>query len=118
MLADVIEIKDSEAFWINEQDPITNSLTAISEGMGYFIKMNVTRDLTVTGPETKTGLPTMKTGWNLIGCPYQTATPLSTLFTPTNASAVKNFEGFWMPNGSVNSIQNLEPGKGYFLKKP
>lgn len=30
---------------------------------------------------------------------------------------IKNFDGFWEPNGTLNSIQNFEPGKAYFIKK-
>ncbi|MBK8806042.1 MAG: hypothetical protein IPO21_05085 [Bacteroidales bacterium] len=54
--------------------------------------------------------------WVLIGCPFQTPTPFSTYFNTTSCEVIKNFDGYWMPNGTMNSIQNLEPGKGYFLK--
>jgi hypothetical protein len=59
----------------------------------------------------------LKTGWNLIGCPFQTATLLSTLFTVSNTIVVKNFDGFWFPNGTLNSITAMNSGKAYFMRK-
>jgi len=58
----------------------------------------------------------LQTGWNLVGCPYQVSTTLSSLFNATNTQSVKNFDGFWIPNGTTNSILTLDPGKGYFVK--
>ncbi|MDA3883721.1 MAG: hypothetical protein PF481_10605, partial [Bacteroidales bacterium] len=57
------------------------------------------------------------TGWNLIGCPFQTPTPFTSDFNSTNCQLIKNFEGFWIPNETANSIENTEPGSAYYLYK-
>ena len=116
---DVQEIKTTDGYWRKGQNPAFNSLQALTAGQAYLINMNIAGKLSVSG----TALSTVNyqfatgTGWHYIGCPYQSNTLLSTIFTNTNtATTVKNFDGFWTPNG-INSITNLEPGKGYFLKR-
>jgi O-glycosyl hydrolase len=116
----VQEIKTADVFWEKGQNSVFNRLTTLVAGNGYFVKMNVAGLLRVTGKPMSTAnypSPTLKTGWNMLGCPFQTNTALSSLFNNTNSKMVKNFDGFWISGGSTNSIQNLEPGKGYFLKK-
>ena len=116
---DVLEIKTADAFWSKGQNIAFNSLNAITSGQAYLVNMNAAGKLSVTGTATATAnfqYPTTA-GWHLVGCPFQTATTIATQITPTSTTTyVKNFEGFWTPNG-VNSITNIEPGKGYFLKK-
>lgn len=116
---DVQEIKTADAFWRKGQNEMLNSLKTITAGDGYLVNMNVAGIMTLTGsPLTINNLPlTIKNGWQLIGCPYQIATPFSTNFNSSNCQLIKNFEGFWEPNGTQNSIENLEIGKGYFLRK-
>ena len=114
---DVQEIKTIDAFWRKYQNTIFNSLDMIESGKGYMVKMNAEGDLTVTGFQTSSGLIPTKIGWNLIGCSFQSSTALSTLFSSLNCKVIKNFDGFWFPIGTLNSILTLDPGKGYFLKK-
>jgi len=116
---DVQEIKTMDAFWRKGQNIPYNSLTKIESGKGYLVNMNVAGTLNIVGIPVETpnlGIST-KTGWQLIGCPYQSKTVLSTLFNTTNTKMLKDFTGFWFPNGTLNSIQELETGKGYFLNK-
>jgi len=113
---DVDMIKNSDSFWKSGQVSEFNSLTAIAPGYGYLVKMNKPDVLTISGVPIETpNLGVSNTGWQLIGCPYQTATPLSNDFNSTNSTTIKNFEGFWEPEGSLNSITDLIPGKGYYL---
>jgi len=113
---DVQEIKTMDAFWRKGQTLAFNGLKNIISANGYWVNMNVAGTLIVLGIPTTSPLTTTKTGWNLIGCPYQANTALSSLFNTTNVLSVKNFEGFWIPNGTTNSISTLDPGKGYFVK--
>jgi xyloglucan-specific exo-beta-1,4-glucanase len=115
---DVREIKTMDGFWRKGQDDAFNSLKSITAGEGYLVYMNVSGSLTVSGTQNLQGfknLEGLNAGWQLIGCPYQTAEPMAGIFG-SKFSEVKNFDGFWMPNGTANSIENLEPGKGYFAK--
>jgi len=116
---DVQEIKSTDAFWEKGQPAIYNNLKTISAGKGYLVKMNVAGTINITGiPMVITTMQFANySGWQLIGCPYQTSTPISSIFNQTNSTIVKNFDGFWKPNTSINSLQSFEPGKGYFIKK-
>jgi len=112
----VQEIKNMDVFWHKGINNIFNGLTKLSIGDAYFVDMNTTGSLSVKGIPISKRSYSLKTGWNLVGCQYQINTALSTDFNATNCSIIKNFDGFWIPNGTTNSIQNFEPGKGYFLK--
>ena len=115
---DVQEIKTMDAFWRKGQNPIFNTITSIKSGQGYLVYMNVGGNLSITGTAidlSKINL-NIVSGWQLIGCPYQVAKPLTSIFNTTNCTLIKNFEGFWKPNNSTNSILNIETGKAYFLK--
>jgi hypothetical protein len=114
---DVQEIKSENAFWEKGQSSYLNSLLKIEPSKGYLVNMNTTGNLTVSGIQTLAMLPTYTNGWNIIGCPYQTSSLFSTYFNASNCLSIKNFEGFWIPNGTSNSISAFVPGKGYFLKK-
>jgi len=114
---DVQEIKTMDAFWRKDQNPIFNKLTKITTGNGYLVNMNVDGILTINGFVFSNVIypSTIKTGWQLIGCPFQTNTLLSTYFNSNNCISIKNFDGFLILNGTTNSISNLEVGKGYLL---
>ena len=114
---DVQEIKTMDAFWRKDQNPIFNKLTKINTGYGYLVNMNVAGILTINGFALSNVIypPSIKTGWQLIGCPFQTNTLLSTYFNSNNCISIKNFDGFLILNGTTNSISNLEVGKGYLL---
>ncbi|HON52465.1 MAG TPA: cellulase family glycosylhydrolase [Bacteroidales bacterium] len=115
---DVQMVKDVNGFWKKGQNTAFNSLKTITPGKGYLVNMNAAGTLTITGiPSTSVLQYAPTTGWQLIGSPFQTTTPFATYFNASNCQTIKNFDGFWQPNGTVNSITNLEPGKGYFLKK-
>jgi len=116
----VQEIKTADVFWENGQNTAFNSLTAITAGTGYLVYMNAVGPLQIIGkPMNTSNFPgsSLKTGWNIIGCPFQTSASLSIYFNTTNTSLVKDFNGFWISGGTTNSITNLDPGKGYFVKK-
>jgi hypothetical protein len=116
VLPDLIEIKNQESFWSGGQVALFNSLKTISDQTAYLIKMKSKGSITVRGFKSTYTIGVMKPGWNLVGCPYQTSKALSILFNTTNCTAVKSFEGFWIPGAGLNSITNLDPGKGYFVE--
>lgn len=115
------------AFWQKDQPDYLNSFQTITPDEGYLVNMNIAETLSVMGVPVQTRLIASvqsagvlqyaPTGWQLIGVPFQTATPFSDYFNTTNSEVIKNFDGYWMPNGTTNSLQDLEMGKGYFLKQ-
>ena len=122
VLSSMTEIKNGEAFYSTENSfAIFNSLTDIEQGKAYLVKMKSDATLSITGIPTKftatKQLNAMKTGWNLVGCIYQAATPIATAFDITKISIVKNFNGFYVPIGAINSLNTVIPNGGYFVKK-
>jgi polygalacturonase len=115
---DVQEIKSMNSFWRKGQNSAFNFLNTITAGQGYLVLMNAAGTIKIT--ETPIIVPksqfVIKSGWQLIGCPYQNPTSLASTFNANNTKAIKNFNGFWIPNNSTSSIQNLEPSKGYFIQ--
>jgi len=114
------EIKTMDAFWRTGQLEAFNSLTTITPGYGYLVNMNSVGRFMVAGTPDLEGfqnLQGLQAGWQLIGCSFQSATPFANYFNSTNCSVVKNFNGFWVPDGTANSIQDLGPGEGYFIKR-
>jgi hypothetical protein len=116
VISNVTEIKTMDAFWRSGQNIAFNSLKTITDGAAYLVYMKATGTIAVSGTAITASLPTIKTGWQLLGCPYQANTTLSTILSSTNCSEIKNFTGFWIPSGTTNSITTLDPGKGYFVK--
>ena len=114
---DMQEIKTMDAYWRKDQATYFNSLSAIVPGNGYLVLMNAGATLKVTGtPIVETLHATSLQSWQLIGCPFQTATQMAGVLG-SNFSTVKNFQGFWMPNNWQSTINSFDPGKGYFIKK-
>ena len=115
----VEQIKNMDGFWQKNQSAGLNSLSKITAGEGYLVKMNAVGTLNVIGIPMIERIHefSLQNGWNMIGCAYQSTTPFSTDFNTTNCQIIKNFDGFWVPEGSTNSISNFVSGEGYFLRK-
>lgn len=120
---DVQEIKNADGFWFKNNTAELQSLTKLTPGKGYLVKMNTAATVQITGtPIVSPSYALLPAGWNLIGYPSAgttpfTVLPISNFLNATNSQIVKNFDGFWEPNGTTNSITNFEAGKGYYLKK-
>ncbi|HPH15585.1 MAG TPA: hypothetical protein PK029_00315 [Bacteroidales bacterium] len=118
----VQQIKNADVFWKLGQAAELNKLTHIQAGMGYLVLMNTAGSLTISGIPCTSVVQYAPTGWQLIGYPCTgvlpyAPIPISNYFNVTNCEIIKNFDGFWEPGGTANSITNFEQGKGYFLKK-
>jgi len=122
VMSNLSEVKTADGFYstINASTAF-NSLLSIQQGKGYLVKMKAAASLTVTGIPTSmtaaTLLNNIKTGWNIVGCIYQTSTAIATAFDITKINTLKNFSGFYVPNGTTNSLANVVPGYGYFVNK-
>jgi len=110
-------IKNADAFNSINNPEYANNLKKIVVGEGYLVHVNQDEILIVNGNiSTATIDPTsLKTGWNLIGATKQTDELISNYFNNTNSTQIKSFDGFWEPNGTLNSITNFETGKAYFI---
>jgi hypothetical protein len=120
-LSKVQEIKDLQSFYSATTPFYVNSLTKLLPGKGYLVKMAAADTMVVTGTEMPIGNLSLKKGWNMVDCPFQTKTGFEAglaqrgIVNTANLGAIKNFDGFWVPSGTTNSIDSFEPGKGYFI---
>lgn len=117
IIANVDEVKNYDGFWKSGQLPAYNSLKSIADGGAYLVKMKTASTLHVLGAYVT--LPysiSLQTGWNLVGNPMPSVQSISSKVGSIPVQSIKNFEGFWIPGGTLNSITNFEPGKGYFIK--
>lgn len=111
------EIKTMDAFWSAEQPDYLNMLKSVVPGEGYLVKMNAAGTLKLKGtPIAETQNIAVRQGWQLIGCPFQTATPAADVLG-SDFSELKDFETYLIPNNTQSNLDLFEPGKGYFLKK-
>ncbi|MBK8808506.1 MAG: hypothetical protein IPO21_18480 [Bacteroidales bacterium] len=105
-------------FWRTDLPEVFNSLKTIEVGKGYLVKMNSAGSLVINGSTFSKTLKINESNgkWQLIGCPTTNATPFSQYYNQNNCSIIKNFDGFWNPISSTNSLNTFEPGNGYFVK--
>ncbi|NLK82072.1 MAG: hypothetical protein GX277_07790 [Bacteroidales bacterium] len=120
---DVEVVKNTEGFWKANQADKLNSLHSLEPNKGYLVYMNTNATIEITGIVSMQSVSTLplQNGWNMIGypCAEESLQPIiiSDYFNATNCKTIKNFNGFWEPNNSMNSIQKLYAGEGYFLYK-
>jgi len=118
-LEDVIIIKDSEgnSFW-----PLfdLNTIGDLEPGKGYQIKMNSNQVITLEGEEIDYNYEIiLSDGWSIIAYLHQQPYDANAMFNSiiNDLVIVKDSEGnsFW-PLFDLNTIGDLEPGKGYQVK--
>lgn len=121
IISDVLEIKDNQSFYSPTNNSVFNQLQYIGQAKAYFIKMKNPNTLTITGTPSITTITdvrnSLELGWNLVGCPFASATAIPTVFDISTINIIKNFNGFYIPGNSLNSLSSITPSQGYFIKK-
>ncbi|OQA97742.1 MAG: Mannan endo-1,4-beta-mannosidase precursor [Bacteroidetes bacterium ADurb.Bin217] len=111
-------IKNASGFWKSGNTTELNSIHKIIPGEGYLVHSSAIGTIQIIGTAMQTNnYASLNTGWNLLGCPFQTTTAMSTYFNTTNTETIKNMEGYWEPNNALSTISNIVPGNGYYIKK-
>ncbi len=109
-------VKNNEGFWKQAYSIELQSLTSMTAGEGYLVYMNESGTFTVSGKMMSNTTIEKQSGWNLIGCPFQTETPIESIYDANNCEMLISLDGKWQPAGTNNSLQKLKPGEGYFIK--
>lgn len=113
-------VKTFDAFYSKTQLPYLNTLQEITAGEGYLVYNTIDETITISGTPVEThGHVSLQDGWNLIGVQYTEPTSLEDIFGTElqNIQVVKDFDGFWQNGSTLNSLEMLEPGKAYLVKK-
>jgi photosystem II stability/assembly factor-like uncharacterized protein len=105
--------------------PSLNTLTAIDETMGIWLKMSEAATLTVTGEQPMSTEISIYEGWNSIGYPSSEARPVVDVLAgfPYNSVWAYNSSSAVNPWGSfdpdiqpaLNDLQEFTPERGYAL---
>ena len=94
----------------------TETTTEIDLLNGFWLNANDTIILSITGePFDATEMP-LELGWNLVGHP---STQDQNVLDTYSAYEVYSYNGTWysyIPNRTVNSLEILKPGYGYWVK--
>ena len=96
-----------------------NSIGNITQGQGYYVKSDTQETLIIEGQQIDSDYPiNLPTGWSIIG--YLHSQPndvIDMMSTIKNMVIMKDYLGnvYW-PAVGINSIGNLTPGYGYYIK--
>ena len=110
-----------------EYDPnntLFNNLSTMEPGYGYWIKMNSSAVLTISGSTPTVTEINLTSGWNLVG--LEGTTPFDTMgdaliSISSQIGSVWSYQnGSWKeydPNNTLfNNLSAMEPGYGYWIK--
>lgn len=113
-------VKNTTRFYDKTIPSAFHSLSEITAGEGYLIYNSTNEVISITGTPIDESLqiPSTEEGqWKIIGCAWQE--PISIVEALSNSTesiqVIKNFDGAWEQNGE-QSLDSLEPGKGYFVR--
>lgn len=118
------QVKDEFGIYFHNQNPIFNSLQAVSDGQGYWVRTNQNGTITQQGlalkPETVAIPLQAAPAWNLIGYPCPATQDVETALASilSNVVQVKNIDEFYDPSFPpiFNSLSEMKPGSGYWIK--
>tara|TARA_Y100000994_G_scaffold249344_1_gene260489 strand:- start:2627 stop:4540 length:1914 start_codon:yes stop_codon:yes gene_type:complete len=119
IIDDIVIIKDQNGnvYWPEYN---LNSIGNLTIGSAYQIKLNSTQTLVINGTKVNcNNVITLNEGWNLIGYLQSINTQIELQFSSIQEYLIiiKDGDGnvYW-PQYSINTIIDLEPGKGYQIK--
>jgi hypothetical protein len=96
-----------------------NTLAALTEGKGYFVKLSSQSELEISGEPVNTNNPiALARGWNLVGFTPQVSLPVhEALASLGNALIqVKGSQGVYEPGNPYNTLFTMSPGNAYWIK--
>ncbi len=119
-IANVLEIKDASQYYRSDNNSVFNTLQYLGQGKAYLVKMKSATTIRILGTPSVVLARDIRyhlqTGWNLVGCPFATPTAVTSVLDVTNLSAVKDLKSVFIPNGTANTLTNMVPSAGYYVK--
>jgi hypothetical protein len=113
----IIKDEDGNVYWPEYN---LNSIGELSIGKGYYVKMNNSDELVISGLLSPYNYSIVLSGsWNMLGYLHQDSHNIETMFNSIedNLIIIKDEDGnvYW-PEYNLNSIGEMLPGKGYQIK--
>jgi len=119
----LVQLKNMTKIYNPSAQPFLNTLKSITDGEGYFIKLNQVTGFSITGKPIDVPFTTikLKQNWNLIGyiCqqPQAVEIALKSLKDAGVLLQVKNATKVYNPGALpfLNTLKTMEPGVGYWV---
>ncbi|MFO7868786.1 MAG: glycoside hydrolase family 9 protein [Bacteroidales bacterium] len=112
-------IKNADGFYKPGQALSLQSLQTFELGKAYLVKMNTASDLIISGTQVESGSISLQAGWNMFSHPQSDSTSGSienTLYPLINDVIIlKDFNEFYDANDNTGTLDEVLPGKGYYL---
>jgi len=113
----ILKIRTFDEFYEKNIPSQFNTLDIIQTGKAYYMYADTAFYLNINDNTTQLETTVLKTGWNLISYPLSATTDIEQIISPIaeNIALIKDFEGFYYPDGSNNSLTTFKPNKGYLI---
>jgi hypothetical protein len=118
--AQLLQVKNDDVTYAPAVSSWFNTMDAVQTGKGYWVKVSSDCTLSVmgTGIDPVTSSIDLNPGWNLVA--YYPATALAPAVALASISSslqeVKSATQSYVPGGSGNTLTQMAPGKGYWIK--
>lgn len=112
-------VKNFDGHYDFRRPLFTNSLLNIVPGEGYLIYVENQKTISITGlPVEINAIQSLPQGWSLVANITDKSVSVPDAFgnEQNTIQAVKDFTSFW-ERGGTGSLQNIDPGKAYFVLK-
>ncbi|MDR8391075.1 T9SS type A sorting domain-containing protein [Aliifodinibius sp. S!AR15-10] len=87
--------------------------TTLTAGIGYWLRVDTESNVRLQGKPVESLTIPLREGWNLIGAPIDSLFELGAIKDPDNLivkGTIQHYDGAYQP------VQELAPGRGYFVK--
>jgi hypothetical protein len=113
----LLQIKGTDGVYI-PYNPYS-SLTSLTDGKAYSIKVNSAATWSVTGNQIPANTPLpLASGWNMSAYLPQSAMLVATAMQSISPwlQQVKGQDGVYIPDNPYSSLSTMYPGKGYWIQ--
>ena len=105
-----------QIFAFNNTDQKHYIPTLLDNKLGYWVKVNQTKNITLTGTEIENNDLGLNDGFNLAGYPSLEKGNVSSILKNSTVYAYNGTWSSYNPNKIFNSLTTLNPGYGYWVK--
>lgn len=114
------QVKDTQYTYAPVMASHFNTLSSLTTGKGYWVKVNTNTSLSVTGTPVNPAASSiiLNPGWNLVAYYPESAMNVATALASVSAylQEVRSINQTYIPGGGSNTLTQLAPGKGYWIK--